>query len=801
MAAYTYQDAPTGAAYIAGDVVGNVYEGYCARDNDSSALLTQGKSEHSKEGYNKECERASEHEGTVWEHSSLFDSFDIDEILHLSDASASSENSGSSDFGVSRLASLQAISSPDPLNGFRSGGSNHTLAERAEARQATEEDARGKDTDMWNSSSVDISPTIMADYIKAPVCFPSFHTLDVLQRQRQSPGTGADIGDEAGRFDELFSQLYVTAIGTGSELAIASLSALASSFTYAADGKPADTLHDLHCTQDEAGTVFGGLSASKPQAGSACGNCNKDESSSKYGIPSSASASQSFVSTRERTKAQPGSAMSLLPFHSHKDASLRLAFPSRWHSQLATYGASSTSRGWTPTPSDAITAVSNIDARGAFADFPNVGADAIVFDTASHLHLSTDANQVLGDSAPSVEPIAFGAPPSPSSHLGRGPQQKQREEEQGPVSVQRAFSGSEQNGRQQREKIGKDAYRWHHPPPKEEHLVSAQQEIVPDTLEEYRQSALAWHQLMLQELVHNASEHGASSAYDLSSLIREQHHQRALRKRKREKEEAQRSAQESSATEVMLPRQQRRQRGKSARHQQAAQQLQQQQDQEHNEHEQEQSQMVEHESVNLNDTFMPLFPSLDPDLLKMSELRNEDNAEAGLDLRKALLKVKFRSNALVRLGPVNASCALTITNISLPDHPIIYCSDAFCRLTGYTRKEVMSRNCRFLQSPTGQLEKGMPRMDTDPAAVYHLQRNIEKRRECQVSLLNYKKDGTPFINLVTIVPIDLADDGQPSHMVGLQVDLLERPDAVLKELTNGSYIVDYTNVATSENRS
>ena len=33
------------------------------------------------------------------------------------------------------------------------------------------------------------------------------------------------------------------------------------------------------------------------------------------------------------------------------------------------------------------------------------------------------------------------------------------------------------------------------------------------------------------------------------------------------------------------------------------------------------------------------------------------------------------------------------------DNPIVYCSEGFCKLTGYKRSEVLGRNCRFLQGP------------------------------------------------------------------------------------------------------
>ena len=52
---------------------------------------------------------------------------------------------------------------------------------------------------------------------------------------------------------------------------------------------------------------------------------------------------------------------------------------------------------------------------------------------------------------------------------------------------------------------------------------------------------------------------------------------------------------------------------------------------------------------------------------------------------------------------------ITIADANLPDMPIVYVNEAFCRITGYTRDEVVGRNCRFLQGP-----------DTDPSAVDRL---------------------------------------------------------------------------------
>lgn len=68
----------------------------------------------------------------------------------------------------------------------------------------------------------------------------------------------------------------------------------------------------------------------------------------------------------------------------------------------------------------------------------------------------------------------------------------------------------------------------------------------------------------------------------------------------------------------------------------------------------------------------------------------------------------------------------------------------------YTNAEIVGRNCRFLQSPTGEVRQGEKRKYTDGAAAYHLRSHLVLGKESQASLINYAKGGRPFINLVTM---------------------------------------------------
>lgn len=100
-----------------------------------------------------------------------------------------------------------------------------------------------------------------------------------------------------------------------------------------------------------------------------------------------------------------------------------------------------------------------------------------------------------------------------------------------------------------------------------------------------------------------------------------------------------------------------------------------------------------------------------------------------------------------------------ITNPGKPDNPIEVANDAFCTLTGYPRHEVVGRNCRFLQGPA-----------SDQRAVSELRAAVEQRRTCCVEIMNYRRDGSPFRNGLTIMPLYDANRALQCF-VGSQVDL------------------------------
>ncbi|PSB22525.1 PAS domain-containing sensor histidine kinase [filamentous cyanobacterium Phorm 46] len=111
------------------------------------------------------------------------------------------------------------------------------------------------------------------------------------------------------------------------------------------------------------------------------------------------------------------------------------------------------------------------------------------------------------------------------------------------------------------------------------------------------------------------------------------------------------------------------------------------------------------------------------------------------------------------------SNGITIADATQPDKPIVYCNPAFEQITGYDRSEIIGHNCRFLQGP-----------DTDRAALDQIRVALQEQHDCKVVLKNYRKDGTPFWNELTISPVR-DSSGIVTHFIGVQSDISDRKQA------------------------
>uniref|UniRef100_A0A126WXF5 non-specific serine/threonine protein kinase n=1 Tax=Austrobaileya scandens TaxID=13351 RepID=A0A126WXF5_9MAGN len=111
-----------------------------------------------------------------------------------------------------------------------------------------------------------------------------------------------------------------------------------------------------------------------------------------------------------------------------------------------------------------------------------------------------------------------------------------------------------------------------------------------------------------------------------------------------------------------------------------------------------------------------------------------------------------------------------VADATKPDYPVMYASAGFFKMTGYLAKEVIGRNCRFLQGA-----------GTNPAEIAKIRETLEAGTSYCGRLLNYKKDGTSFWNLLTISPIK-DEDGNVLKFIGMQVEVSKHTEGAKEKM-------------------
>lgn len=106
--------------------------------------------------------------------------------------------------------------------------------------------------------------------------------------------------------------------------------------------------------------------------------------------------------------------------------------------------------------------------------------------------------------------------------------------------------------------------------------------------------------------------------------------------------------------------------------------------------------------------------------------------------------------------------AMSIVDMRQADQPLVFVNHAFELLTGYTRGEVLGRNCRFLN------------FNPADSAVRQRMRHVLRAGErLMVVLPNRRKDGREFRNELLLEPIR-DEIGTVTHYVAVQSDLDQR---------------------------
>ena len=128
------------------------------------------------------------------------------------------------------------------------------------------------------------------------------------------------------------------------------------------------------------------------------------------------------------------------------------------------------------------------------------------------------------------------------------------------------------------------------------------------------------------------------------------------------------------------------------------------------------------------------------------------------------------------------------------DNILIYVNPAFERLTGFSRDDILYLVCRFLQSG-----------DRDQPSLEPIRTALKQGGACRQVLRNYRKDGTPFWNELSLSTVKNEADGH-TYFVGVQKDVTAQVKAqqrvvqLEKELAEAREIIARFNSTSGENK-
>lgn len=108
------------------------------------------------------------------------------------------------------------------------------------------------------------------------------------------------------------------------------------------------------------------------------------------------------------------------------------------------------------------------------------------------------------------------------------------------------------------------------------------------------------------------------------------------------------------------------------------------------------------------------------------------------------------------------SITITTSDLDLPGPAIVFVNPAFTAMTGYTAEEVIGKTPRILQGPK-----------TDRNVLEQMKQRLWQRQTFRCETINYRKDGTEFINEWNVAPI-IDKNHQVTNFVAVQRDVTER---------------------------
>jgi PAS domain S-box-containing protein len=137
-----------------------------------------------------------------------------------------------------------------------------------------------------------------------------------------------------------------------------------------------------------------------------------------------------------------------------------------------------------------------------------------------------------------------------------------------------------------------------------------------------------------------------------------------------------------------------------------------------------------------------------------------------------LEKEKEQHLKLLESVITNTTDAILITEAEPFDEPgprILYVNDAFTKMTGYTAEEVLGKTPRILQGP-----------QSDKAELKRLGEAMRKWESCQITTINYKKNGEEFWINFALTPV-ANEKGWFTHWIAVERDVTKDKETAIEK--------------------
>lgn len=123
---------------------------------------------------------------------------------------------------------------------------------------------------------------------------------------------------------------------------------------------------------------------------------------------------------------------------------------------------------------------------------------------------------------------------------------------------------------------------------------------------------------------------------------------------------------------------------------------------------------------------------------------------------------RLEESKIYKYSIENSVVGVSICDMTKPDCPAIFVNDAFTRITGYSKKYAIGKNCRYLQGPK-----------TDPEEIKKIREAIKAQQPYSGKFINYRSDGSTFLNQLTLIPIKNEMGSKVIYYLANQIEVSE----------------------------